>query len=794
MKKLAALGLLALTAMVSCPAFADTPAQPALFGTDVQRTHNTMIHESFSWSSMANVLTATTTDGSNSTFNLGGGAGTAIAGANILVFPVSKSASLDPSVTGYLTAYDLSNWANGADGYLPKLKWAVSLPGVSSSSPVIANGNVYLAAGDTLYQFDLLTGQNTIPRKMRNLYADVPKSGALQNQVSSHPLYLTAAQQGTSSDSIWVSSRNGWLFAIDPATLSQQAAISLGTRMDASPSLVTDTAGHPYIAVATAWDGSNSGGVGTVYLIDPRTDQVAASISSPIYSKSGAVLTAPIATSQGVFAWNDMAGDVFVDQFAPDHSILQKGIWMGAGGSGQMAGNEAGYSYQTGQYILGMSSEPAAVLVDVNHSDSIPVSIALSGSATSAPVISNDNIYIGDSNGNVDVIANTPNATLENAPQIKTSSSQTTGIANPVTVAEYMLGAQNNPAQSVPTLTINASDGLHIWQSVNQSGTAFADVFQSKYVNPGDLVDGRILQQSPYVVVSAAGSTSSNLLSVLEYVGQGANKTGAWVTYWKSEQVNKTTGNVVSILGNALAEYPVQLYPKLLPPADGQGWGFGYLDPANPVWATGSGLNVTPVPGWNPTVVSPPVSGFADVPDTDRNVPYITDLYQKYMINGTGNGNFSPNAPLTREQFAKMAVLAFQVPLTALSAMPFTDVQDDWAGPYVASAYAAKITKGTDITTFSPLDSVTREQAAAMVWRYISVNGVAKASGASSYDATDADSWAVDAVQNVMALGLRAEGAVHVSFGPQNVMTRGDAAALIDLAMQQLASAQSASH
>lgn len=182
-------------------------------------------------------------------------------------------------------------------------------------------------------------------------------------------------------------------------------------------------------------------------------------------------------------------------------------------------------------------------------------------------------------------------------------------------------------------------------------------------------------------------------------------------------------------------------------------------------------------------------SVFTDVPDTLPNAPFIMELYNKQILDGVDTSRFAPDAPLTREQFAKMVVIAFGLKADGAEA-PFTDVTNDWAKPYVATAYHHKLIQGAGPTEFQPAAPLTRQAAASIVWRWLEQNGAVSASSDKQPDVTDADPWAQDAVRGIVRYGLRTEGTASLPYRSQEVMTRGDAAALIALSMKQAAATQ----
>ncbi|MFE5321076.1 S-layer homology domain-containing protein [Paenibacillus sp. NPDC056579] len=136
-----------------------------------------------------------------------------------------------------------------------------------------------------------------------------------------------------------------------------------------------------------------------------------------------------------------------------------------------------------------------------------------------------------------------------------------------------------------------------------------------------------------------------------------------------------------------------------------------------------------------------------------------------------------------------MVVIAFGLKADGAEA-PFTDVTNDWAKPYVATAYHHKLIQGAGPAEFQPAAPLTRQAAASIVWRWLEQNGAVSASADKQPDVTDADPWAQDAVRGIVHYGLRTEGTASLPYRSQEVMTRGDAAALIALSMKQAAAKQ----
>lgn len=462
-RKIVGVGLL-VSLLLGTPALASgTPAQ---FGENPQRTHENGINDPIPWKKIVNI----------SNFDFNGqsismtGNGSPIAQDKTLIAPVTAPNS-DPDQVGYLVSYDMGNWVNGA----PSQNWSKSLLGVSNSTPIISNGNTYVAAGNTLFGFDK-SGQR-INYSIGNIGSSSP---VYRNQVVSHPLYVMAAQQGTSADSIWVSSQNGWLFAINPTDLSQQFFINIGSRLDGSPSLVRDTTGTSYIAVGTAYSPNNTGGTGALYIVDPRTGQIVSSLPNPMGNNSP-IVTAPISTGQGYLMWNDYAGDVFFYRLNPGGTLTEIYKWPAVGGAGKTTNQEAGFSSTTGYYLLPFSSDRFTMAINANNPTQQPQKfeyLDASGSVSS-PVLSQKYLYVADNTGAINQIPNVA-STFQNGGMITVNWATGPAALNLTNPTEAILGTPYGTQE--PTLALVTTEGLQIWQTLG-ANYDFGSNFQGTYVN-----------------------------------------------------------------------------------------------------------------------------------------------------------------------------------------------------------------------------------------------------------------------------------------------------------------------
>ncbi len=153
------------------------------------------------------------------------------------------------------------------------------------------------------------------------------------------------------------------------------------------------------------------------------------------------------------------------------------------------------------------------------------------------------------------------------------------------------------------------------------------------------------------------------------------------------------------------------------------------------------------------------------------------------LMNGMGNDQFEPNSAMTRAMLVTVLWRSAGSPEAENSA--FTDVPaDEWYTKAVAWAAANGIVNGTSETTFSPEDNITREQMAAILYRYAGKLGLdtSKRADFSSFpDADKTSNYAKDAISWAVAEGIlqgSKEGDV-VYLAPLGDATRAQVATLL---------------
>lgn len=162
---------------------------------------------------------------------------------------------------------------------------------------------------------------------------------------------------------------------------------------------------------------------------------------------------------------------------------------------------------------------------------------------------------------------------------------------------------------------------------------------------------------------------------------------------------------------------------------------------------------------------------FTDVSTSDWFYDDVAFVYENGLFSGTDSRSFSPNASMTRAMLVTVLYrLEGEPTLTGRSS--FTDVR---SGAYyekaVIWAAANGIVTGTDSTSFSPAAKVTREQLAAILYRYAQYRKLDTDASAKLNSFTDADSVSAYASE---ALGWAvSEGLINGASG--KLMPKGDA-------------------
>ena len=171
---------------------------------------------------------------------------------------------------------------------------------------------------------------------------------------------------------------------------------------------------------------------------------------------------------------------------------------------------------------------------------------------------------------------------------------------------------------------------------------------------------------------------------------------------------------------------------------------------------------------------------FSDVNPNDWFCSDVEYVSEKGLMQGTENGVFSPSAQTTR---AMIVTILWRLEGSATkSKAEFSDVNpNDYFYNAVAWAAANNIVSGYNTDKFAPNDSATREQLAAIVYRYASFKkyNMTALSDLDAYtDKNSVSEYAVDAFKWAIANKI-ITGTSKDMLSPQDFVQRSQAAAIL---------------
>ena len=112
-------------------------------------------------------------------------------------------------------------------------------------------------------------------------------------------------------------------------------------------------------------------------------------------------------------------------------------------------------------------------------------------------------------------------------------------------------------------------------------------------------------------------------------------------------------------------------------------------------------------------------TGFPDVDQSQWYAEYIKFAVENKWINGYKDGNFRPNAPITRDEAAKILTRAIQ--LSTQNSNYTTSFSDVPASsefiPYIETLKSHGIMKGRNSNTFAPKEFIPRTETSRMIYR-----------------------------------------------------------------------------
>ena len=174
--------------------------------------------------------------------------------------------------------------------------------------------------------------------------------------------------------------------------------------------------------------------------------------------------------------------------------------------------------------------------------------------------------------------------------------------------------------------------------------------------------------------------------------------------------------------------------------------------------------------------------------DVEKNWAYpgIQYCVTHGIMGGMGDGTFAPTGTTTRAQIVQILYNLEGTPAVS-GTTPFTDLTANWYKPAILWAYQNNVVAGTSPTTFDPDQPVTREQIAVILTQYmfhvLKMERTWTPADLSTFpDGANVSSWAKEAMQDAVALGLingtkASDGVVYLD--PQGSAARQQVATIL---------------
>ena len=190
----------------------------------------------------------------------------------------------------------------------------------------------------------------------------------------------------------------------------------------------------------------------------------------------------------------------------------------------------------------------------------------------------------------------------------------------------------------------------------------------------------------------------------------------------------------------------------------------------------GNNQPTTPAPTTEPTVPK-----FSDLTTVSWAEKAISSLCEKHIISGYDDGTFRPDDTITREEFIKLIICAFDL-MDEQAVYRFKDGSADmWYAPYIASAEAKGIITGYDDNTVGIGKFISRQEMAAIAYRAASLE--ASDDYQKFDDDADIDDYAKEAVYTLKSKGV-INGIGDGIFSPNTNATRAESAKIIYTLME----------
>ena len=133
----------------------------------------------------------------------------------------------------------------------------------------------------------------------------------------------------------------------------------------------------------------------------------------------------------------------------------------------------------------------------------------------------------------------------------------------------------------------------------------------------------------------------------------------------------------------------------------------------------------------------------------------ITELFKMGIVSGSTDGNFYPENNVSRAEFAKMLAGVIGIDALYNAEKTFSDVNStSWYYGYIMALCNHGIMKGYTDNEFRPDNSITRQEMATAIYRFLESRDFAMDDETEFSDINDASEYAKDAILKLGGLGL----------------------------------------
>lgn len=174
---------------------------------------------------------------------------------------------------------------------------------------------------------------------------------------------------------------------------------------------------------------------------------------------------------------------------------------------------------------------------------------------------------------------------------------------------------------------------------------------------------------------------------------------------------------------------------------------------------------------------------YTDVPQGEWYYKFVMRASDLGIVYGNGDGTFAPGERITREAFAAMATrMMIAAGLATKDELNTTDTSfadenqmSDWAKASIAFLNRKGIMRGVGNDMFDPRSYLTREEAAAILYRALKLSGIP---AVDFKDQAQASDWAAYAIRTCKNAGIF-HGDENGNFLPHDAITRAEAAKIL---------------